>query len=166
MIRRFALSGIGGLVLAVLSAASVPAGAGEASSAPARSEMAGPSPSDVKGMPGGMRPGGGPATKFQDFHELTKDTKTHEGFFTLHEKDQHLYAEIKPQQLEQPILAPMMIARGSANAGQPLNFGDEWVLAFRRVGDKLQLLRKNIHFTAPAGTPSRRRSSRTIRIRC
>ena len=71
----------------------------------------------------------------------------------LHEKDQHLYAEIKPCQLEQPILAPMVIARGSASAGQPLNFGDEWVIAFRRVGDNLQLLRKNIHFTAPAGTP-------------
>jgi hypothetical protein len=89
----------------------------------------------------------------QDFNELTKGAKTYEGFITLHEKDQHLYAEIKPQQLEQPILAPMMIARGSAKAGQPLNLGDEWVLSFRRVGDHLQLIRKNIYFTAPAGTP-------------
>jgi hypothetical protein len=96
------------------------------------------------------RPAGG--RTFQDFNELTKGSKTYEGFITLHEKDQHLYAEIKPQQLEQPILAPMVIARGSANAGQPLNFGDEWVLAFHRVGDNLQLIRKNIHFTAPAGS--------------
>ena len=70
----------------------------------------------------------GEPTRLQDFNELTKDSKKYEGFITLHEKDQHLYAEIKPQQLEQPILAPMVIARGSANAGQPLNFGDEWVL--------------------------------------
>ncbi len=96
---------------------------------------------------------GGEPSRLQNFAELTKGFTKHEGFITLHEKDQHLYAEIKPQQLEQPILAPMVIARGSANAGQPLNFGDEWVLAFRRVGDNLQLLRKNIHFTAPAGTP-------------
>jgi hypothetical protein len=96
------------------------------------------------------RPVGG--RTFQDFNQLTQGAKTHEGFITLHEKDQHLYAEIKPQQLEQPILAPMVIARGSANAGQPLNFGDEWVLEFRRVGDNLQLIRKNIHFTAPAGS--------------
>ena len=95
----------------------------------------------------------GPHGRLQDFAELTKGSKTYEGFITLHEKDQHLYAEIKPQQLEQPILAPMVIARGSANAGQPLNFGDEWVLSFHRVGDNLQLIRKNIHFTAPAGTP-------------
>ena len=89
----------------------------------------------------------------QDFNELTRNAKTYEGFITLHEKDQHLYAEIKPMLLEQPILAPMVIARGSANAGQPLNFGDEWVLTFHRVGDNLQLIRKNIHFTAPSGTP-------------
>ena len=94
--------------------------------------------------------------RLEDFHELTKGAKTYEGFLTLHEKDQHLYAEIKPQQLEQPILAPMMISRGSANAGQPLNLGDEWVLSFRRVGDNLQLIRRNIHFTAPAGTPLER----------
>src|SRR5262249_49852079 len=37
--------------------------------------------------------------RFEDFRELTKGAKTYEGFLTLHEKDQHLYAEIKPQQL-------------------------------------------------------------------
>jgi Met-zincin/Domain of unknown function (DUF5117) len=99
----------------------------------------------------GARPGEQP--RLQNFAELTKGATKHEGFITLHQKDQHLYAEIKPQQLEQLILAPMVIARGSASAGQPLNFGDEWVLSFRRVGDNLQLLRKNIHFTAPKGTP-------------
>ena len=36
--------------------------------------------------------------KFQDFNELTKDSKKYEGFITLHEKEQHLYAEIKPHQ--------------------------------------------------------------------
>ena len=102
-----------------------------------------------------VRSFGRPTTgrQFQDFNQLTQGAKTYEGFITLHEKDQHLYAEIKPQQLDQPILAPMVIARGSASAGMPLNFGDEWVLTFHRVGDKLQLIRKNIHFTAPAGTP-------------
>ncbi len=98
------------------------------------------------GAPGGGRP-------MQDFNELTRNAKSYDGFIPLHEKDQHLYAEIKPMLLDRPILAPMMIARGSANAGQPLNFGDEWVLSFRRVGDNLQLIRKNIHFTAPAGSP-------------
>src|SRR3954462_9494367 len=64
----------------------------------------------------------GEPKKFQDFNELTKDSKKYDGFITLHEKEQHLYAEIKPNQLEQPILAPIVIARGSASAGSPLNF--------------------------------------------
>src|SRR5262249_28070331 len=68
--------------------------------------------------------------RLQDFNELIKGSKAYEGLFTLHEKDQHLYAEIKPQQLDQPFLAPMMIARGTASAGRPLNFGDEWILSF------------------------------------
>ena len=38
-------------------------------------------------------------------------------------------------------------------AGQPLNFGDEWILVFKRVGDKVQLLRRNIHYKAPENTP-------------
>ena len=59
----------------------------------------------------------GEPKKFQDFNELTKDSKKYEGFFTLHEKEQHLYAEIKPNQLEQPILAPIVIARGWPTRG-------------------------------------------------
>lgn len=46
----------------------------------------------------------GEPKKFHDFNELTKESKKYDGFITLHEKDQHLYAEIKPQQLDQPIL--------------------------------------------------------------
>ena len=50
-------------------------------------------------------------------------------------------------------LAPIAIAKGVASAGSPLNFGDEWVIMFRRVGDKLQVVRKNIRYEAPKGTP-------------
>ncbi|MHC5543800.1 DUF5117 domain-containing protein, partial [Singulisphaera rosea] len=54
---------------------------------------------------------------------------------------------------DQPMLAPIAIARGMAMAGQPLNFGDEWVLLFKRVGDRVQLIRRNIHYKAPAHSP-------------
>ena len=91
--------------------------------------------------------------KFKDFAEVTKDAKKFEGLFNLYQKDQHLYAAIKAGQLDKPFLAPMAIAGGMASAGQPLNFGDEWVLLFHRSGDKLQIVRKNIHYEAPKGTP-------------
>ena len=97
-----------------------------------------------------------PPSKFKDFAEVTKDTQKFDGFFTLYRTNEQVYAEIKPNQFDQPILAPMAIARGLAMAGQPLNFGDEWILVFRRVGDNVHLLRRNIHYEAPKGTPLER----------
>jgi hypothetical protein len=91
--------------------------------------------------------------KFADFNETIKDATKHEGLFTLYQKEGKLYAEIKPHQYNQLLIAPMAIARGMASAGTPLNFGDEWILFFRRVDDSILLMRKNIHYEAPKGTP-------------
>ncbi len=92
-------------------------------------------------------------SKFADFTKTVEDAKKYEGLFTLYEKDNHLYAAIKPSLYKTELIAPMAIARGLASAGTPLNFGDEWILYFRRVGDRIQLVRKNIHYQAPKGTP-------------
>jgi hypothetical protein len=108
----------------------------------------------------GSRPQGGGGSidsndpkKYRDFNEVTSGSTRHEGFFSLFQKEDHLFAEIKPFQFDQPVLAPITIARGLMMAGNPLNFGDEWVLVFHRVGDKVQLIRRNIHVKAPSGTP-------------
>lgn len=90
--------------------------------------------------------------KFRDFQEVTKDAEKIDGLFRLHRKDEHLYAEIRQDQLDKPLLAPINIARGMAMAGEPLNFGDKWVLVFKRVGDKVHLIRRNVHYKAPAGS--------------
>ena len=90
---------------------------------------------------------------FADFDETVEDAEVHEGLFTLYHKKDKLYAEIRSDQMETMYLAPMAIARGLASAGTPLNFGDEWVLAFKRVDDNVQLIRKNIRYEAPSGSP-------------
>ena len=54
----------------------------------------------------------GDEKKYRDFAEVTKGAAKHDGLFTLHQKDEHLYAEIKPNQFDQPMLAPIMIAQG------------------------------------------------------
>ncbi len=92
-------------------------------------------------------------SKFADFSKTVEDAKKYEGLFTLYKKDNHLYAAIKPSLYNTELIAPMAIARGLASAGTPLNMGDEWILYFRRVGDRIQLVRKNIHYQAPKGTP-------------
>jgi len=150
MKRRLFLTLLSGVTTAAFGSSLLTAAQGPPQQNPAA--LAVPSGPDIKAGEKAAGKAGEPK-KFQDFNELTKDSKKYDGFITLHEKDQHLYAEIKPNQLDQPILAPIVIARGTASAGSPLNFGDEWVLSFRRIGDNLQLVRKNIHFTAPQGTP-------------
>ena len=94
-----------------------------------------------------------PKRKYREFAEVTKGAKKHDGLFRMYEVDDHLYAEIRSNQFQQMYIAPIAIARGMASAGTPLNFGDEWILSFRRVGDRVQVIRKNVHYEAPKGTP-------------
>jgi hypothetical protein len=91
--------------------------------------------------------------KYRDFAEVTKGAQKFDGLFTLYQKDDHLYAEIKPHQFNQPLIVPIMVSRGVAMAGNPLNFGDEWVILFKKVGERVQVVRRNVKYKAPSGTP-------------
>ncbi len=51
-------------------------------------------------------------------------------------------------QLNQPLLVPISIARGIGMTGFPVSRSDEMVIIFRRVGDRIQLVRRNIHYKA------------------
>ncbi len=92
-----------------------------------------------------------PMGNFRDFNEVTKDAEKIEGLFTLYRHADHLYAEIRPDQFNQPLLVPITIARGMAQAGIPVSDSfDEMVVFFKRVGDRVQLVRRNIHYKADA----------------
>lgn len=95
---------------------------------------------------------GKPDQKFPDFDTVVKGAKEHDGLFKLYVKDQNVYAELKLFQLEQPFLCPISIARGMAQGGHTLNFDEQWVLLFRRVGDRIFLVRRNVRFMAKPGT--------------
>ena len=87
-----------------------------------------------------------------------------DGLFTLYKKGDHLYAEIRPDQFDQPLLVPITIARGMAAAGIPV--GDEMGADLPAGRRRIQLIRRNIHYKASAARRSRRRSSRTTPTRC
>ena len=89
-----------------------------------------------------------PEKKFDDFDQVVHGAKEYEGLFHLYLKDDRLYAEIQPQQFGQPFLCPIAVAHGLGMGGDTLNFGEQWVLLFRRVGDKVHLVRRNVHFQA------------------
>ncbi|HWG42078.1 MAG TPA: zinc-dependent metalloprotease [Gemmataceae bacterium] len=92
--------------------------------------------------------------KFDDFDKTVKGAKQYDGLFRLFHKEEHLYAEIRPDQLDKPFLCPIAIARGAGKGGYTLNFDEQWVLVFKRVGDKVHLIRRNVHFKAKEGSPA------------
>jgi hypothetical protein len=96
----------------------------------------------------------GPGPNYRDFNEVTRGAEKIDGLFTLYKTGDHLYAEIRPDQFNHPLLAPVTVARGMGQAGVPVRDDfDERVLVFRRVGERIQVVQRNIHYKAPAGTP-------------
>jgi hypothetical protein len=91
--------------------------------------------------------------RFPDFNTVVKGAKEYEGLFKLYHKEDNLYMEIMPHQFDKPVLCPIAVARGAGMGGQTLNFDEQWVLLFKRVGDKVHLIRRNVHFKAKPGTP-------------
>ena len=91
---------------------------------------------------------------FEDFDKVTKDSKSYEGFFKLYQKKENLYCEIQPSQLDKPFLCMISVARGLGRgfllSGMTL---EEWMLVWKRVGDNVHLVRKNVRFRAKEGTP-------------
>ena len=92
--------------------------------------------------------------EFEDFAKVTEDSKNYEGFFKLYQKKENLYCEIQPSQLDKPFLCMISVARGLGQgfllSGMTL---EEWMLVWRRVGDKVHLVRENVRFRAKEGTP-------------
>lgn len=92
--------------------------------------------------------------EYEDFSKVIEDSKTYQGFFNLYQKKENLYCEIQPSQLDEPFLCMISIARGIASgrilSGMTL---DEWLLEWKRVGDKVHLVRKNVRFRADKDTP-------------
>ncbi len=91
--------------------------------------------------------------KFPDFSVVTKGAKVSEGLFNLYQKDDTLLAEIQPFQFDKNFLMPVAIAKGGGVGGTTLNFEQQWVVSFRRVGDKVFVVRKNVKYTARPGSP-------------
>ncbi|MFO0879173.1 MAG: zinc-dependent metalloprotease [Gemmataceae bacterium] len=93
-----------------------------------------------------------PAKKYPDFDTLVRGAREYDGFFKLFQKDDTVFAEIKPHQFDQPFLCPIAIARGLGEGGHTLNFDEQWVLMFRKVGDKVFLVRRNVRYGARPGS--------------
>jgi hypothetical protein len=124
-----------------------------------------PSTTAMGGVPGTGALGGGGAgdqarPKHPPFAELLKDAVTIEGLLKLYRKDDRLYAEISGNLVDKDLLVAIAIARGIGETplvgGMTWGFGDDWIWQFRKVEDKVQIVRRNVRFTAAKGTPEER----------
>ena len=94
--------------------------------------------------------------KFDDFDKTVAGAKVSEGLFKLYQKDDKLYAELSPFQLDRNFLLAVSLARGGMDqAGHTLNSDEQWVIAFKRVGDKVHLIRRNVRYRSGAGPVAR-----------
>jgi hypothetical protein len=125
---------------------------------PTRAFPAAPiSPQTPSGVPG--VPQAPLAVKdFEDFDKLTADSEKSEGLFKLYRKKERLYLEIEPGQFDKSYLFLISIARGIGTGfvlgGMTWQTDDDWLLSFRRVGDRVHIVRRNIRFTAQPGSPA------------
>jgi hypothetical protein len=87
--------------------------------------------------------------------QLTKDAKKVEGLWTIYHKEQQILVDLKSGQLNQDYLFLTSIARGISQGMiiGGMTWGDDVLWTFRKVGDRLHVLRRNVRFKAKPGSP-------------
>ena len=97
-------------------------------------------------------------SKYPPLSKVLKDTSPIEGMIKLHHSDTKLLAELKSSDLDKDHIVLITIARGIGQmpllAGFSWGFGDDWVWQFRKVGERIQVVRRNVRFRAKSGSPT------------
>jgi hypothetical protein len=87
------------------------------------------------------------------FDAVVRDAKELPGFFTLYQKDERVWIELKPEQFNTPFYLSINRTRGiGENYIYPFMMRG-YVVEFRRIGSLVQMIAKNPRYTAKAGTP-------------
>ncbi len=83
--------------------------------------------------------------------------KTFDGLIPMYQKGGKLYAELSSSHYKNEYLILISIARGIGQGqilgGMSWGFGDDWVWAFRKIDDRVYVIRKNVRFKAKSGSP-------------
>lgn len=97
------------------------------------------------------------AKKKSKFETLTEGMTKVEGLLTLYHNDQKLLVALAPNDLNKNYIVLTSIARGISSGmvlgGMSWGFGDDIIWTFKKVGEKIHVLRRNVRFKAKAGTP-------------
>jgi Met-zincin/Domain of unknown function (DUF5117) len=151
----WALLGTGCVTVAPAAA---PAAAVAATAGPVAARAAsGPAAAASSVAPGGVQPGGPPASSLQPHANIIRDAKKIDGLFTLYQKDEKVWLELKADDFGKPFFLSPKVASGIGEAGLfGAMFDAAQVVEFRRIHNQVQLIARNTRFRAPAGTPESR----------
>jgi hypothetical protein len=103
--------------------------------------------------PAAATPPGAP----RPFAEVIKDARQMSGLFTLWQKDEKVWLELKPSDFNQPLFLSPKLKTG---IGETRFFGglmgDELVIEFRRIYNVVQMVARNTEYVAAPKTPTGR----------
>lgn len=91
------------------------------------------------------------------YQQLTEGKTKIEGLWTLWHKDGTVLAELRPNQLDKEYIIITSIARGISHGdvigGMSWNFGDDAIWTFRKEGERLFVIRRNVRYRAANNSP-------------
>ncbi len=150
-----------------LAAPAVGAGAPVSGSAAVPSAQAIANAQRLAGAPGSATPPsttpGAPALR--PFAEVIRDAREHPGLFPLWQRDDKVWIEIAPEQFDRPHffstnldqgLGENHFYAGSMSSSNSRRFGGPAIVVFHKIGNSIQLISKNVKYTAKAGSPEAR----------
>ena len=137
-------------------AAAAPASSASAPRPVAAAAPAGPSPS-ASGVPPGTPQAAPPPGSPAAFAAVIRDATKSDGLFTLYQKEEKVWIELKPSDFNKPFFLSPKLASGIGEAGVFGGLMDgALVIEFRRIHNQVQMIARNTEYTARAGSPEGR----------
>ncbi|MDP2007296.1 MAG: zinc-dependent metalloprotease [Rubrivivax sp.] len=91
------------------------------------------------------------------FAEIIKDAKRQDGFVPVWRKDEKVWLEIAPEMLGKPFLMSVNVAQSVGERGlYASQMGPRWMVEFRKVGNQMQAVAKQMAYRAPSDAASGR----------
>lgn len=121
----------------------------------------------LAGAPGSNPPTTPPpaASSLRSFADVSRDAKELPGLFRLWQKDEKVWLEIAPDQFDRAYffstnldqgLGESRFLAGSMSSSLSRRFGGPAIVIFRKIGGNVQMISRNVKYTAQAGTPEAR----------
>jgi hypothetical protein len=119
-------------------------------------------PATVPATTPAAAPAAAPTTppKFPPYADVVKDFDSIDGLIPLKRKGNRLLAELGSSHMNRDLIVLISIAKGIGRGvilgGMSWGFGDDWIWQFRKVDDRIHLVRRNVRFTAAKGDPQQK----------